>query len=92
MTILVVAIIFIVLIIWGLFGLWGARTYDRELDPELKAISDAVIENRKEFIIEDGRRLHSEWQKKHRFLGSIYQYKPTKYFRNNQLNRKRYPY
>jgi hypothetical protein len=87
-----IVIIIAVLALWALFGLWGARSYRNELDPELRAISDAVIENRKDYIIEDGRRLHSDWQKRHPLLGRLYSYKPAKYFRNNQLNTKRYPY
>lgn len=92
MIALIVAIIIAVLALWALFGLWGVRAYKKTLEPEIKDLSDAIIAERKNHIIADGQRLHSQWQKSHPILGRLYSYKPTKYFRDNQLNTKRYPY
>lgn len=94
MIALVIATIIItaVLALWASFGLWGVRTYTKSLEPEMKDLSDAIIADRKAYIIEDGRRAHNAWQKSHPILGRLYSYKSTKYFRDNQLNTKRYPY
>lgn len=92
MFMLAIAIIIAVLAVWALVGLWGARVYRNSLEPETLALSDALTADRKAFIIEDGRRKHLQWQQNHPHLGRLYSYKPTKYFRDNQLNTKRYPY
>ena len=89
---IVLIVIIAVLVMWTLYGLWGANTYKRGLGPATRALSDSIIADRKAFIIEDGRRKHEAWQKAHPLRGRLSAYRPIKYFRNNQLNTKRYPY